>query len=365
MRVLHVINGQYYSGAERVQDLLAERLPELGFEVGFACVKPDRFPAARHSQQAPLYVVPMCSRLDLRAAWRIAKIVRREGYAILHAHTPRSALVAGLAARWAGVPWFYHVHSPTARDSARRRQDRLNALVERWSPRSAARLIAVSESLGRQMQQQAISQDRIRVVHNGVPCLASVPRRDPPAGTWTLGTVALFRPRKGVEVLLKALALLVRQGLGVRLRAVGPFETPQYEQSLKTLARELDVDDRIEWTGFSADVTAELMRMDLFVLPSLFGEGLPMVVLEAMSAGLPVVATCVEGVPEAIRDRQDGLLVEPGDPEAMARAVAEVIDGRVDWPALRASAMARQAAEFSDRSMAAGVARVYRELLRD
>ena len=76
--------------------------------------------------------------------------------------------------------------------------------------------------------------------------------------------------------------------------------------------------EHITWTGFTRDVLDELRQMDLFVLPSLFGEGLPMVVLEAMAAGVPVVATRVAGIPEAIRPGQDGVLVEPGDAEDLA-----------------------------------------------
>jgi len=111
------------------------------------------------------------------------------------------------------------------------------------------------------------------------------------------------------------------------------------------------------------DVTEELRQMDLLVLPSLFGEGLPMVVLEAMAAGVPVVATRVAGIPEAIRHGRDGVLAAPGNAEELARAIADVIGGHYDWSALRKSAFARHAQHFSDRAMAAGVAAVYRELL--
>jgi glycosyltransferase involved in cell wall biosynthesis len=103
--------------------------------------------------------------------------------------------------------------------------------------------------------------------------------------------------------------------------------------------------------------------MDLFVLPSLFGEGLPMVVLEAMAAGVPIVATRIAGIDEAIRDGIDGMLVNPGDPHELARAIAGVIDGHHAWRRLRASAFRRHAQHFSDRAMAAGVAAVYREVL--
>ncbi len=91
-RVMHVINGEHYAGAERVQDLLALRLGEFGYEVGFACLKPGRFVGQRRSQSAPLYELPMRSRLDLRPARRLARLVRAYGYQLIHTHTPRAAL---------------------------------------------------------------------------------------------------------------------------------------------------------------------------------------------------------------------------------------------------------------------------------
>jgi len=98
-RVLHVINGQHYAGAERVQDLLALQLPQLGFEVGFACVKPDRFPEVRQAQKTRLYKIPMRGRFDFGCARRLAELIRAEDYALVHAHTPRSVLVGSLVAK--------------------------------------------------------------------------------------------------------------------------------------------------------------------------------------------------------------------------------------------------------------------------
>jgi glycosyltransferase involved in cell wall biosynthesis len=151
----------------------------------------------------------------------------------------------------------------------------------------------------------------------------------------------------------------------VRLRAVGRFESPQYEAEIAARVRQLQLAEHVFWAGFCQDVTAELRQIDLLVLPSLFGEGLPMVVLEAMAAGVPVVASRVPGLPEAIRHGRDGVLVRPGDAADLARAVADVADGRYDWRAMRTSARTRQARLFSDRSMASGVAAVYNEILAD
>jgi glycosyltransferase involved in cell wall biosynthesis len=361
--VLHLINGQHYAGAERVQDLLAMQLPAQGFTVGFACLKPERFPLLRRCREAALHELGMRWRFDLRPAWRIARLVRRGGYRLIHAHTPRAAMIGRIAAERAGVSLIYHVHSPTSRDTTHRLRNWINTRVERWSIAGAARLITVSASLAEHMRRSGVAGDRLTVVPNGVPCIESLPEREPPVDDWTLGTVALFRPRKGTEMLLEAMARLREQGLSVKLRAVGTFETPGYEEQIKSLVKRLGVESHVEWTGYCRDVSAELARMDLFVLPSLFGEGLPMVVLEAMAAGVPVVATRVEGVPEAIRDGVDGVLAEPRDAASLADALRRVVVGAVDWQALRSCALERQRQQFSDRSMAAGVAAVYRDVL--
>lgn len=362
-RVLHVINGQHYSGAERVQDLLAGSLCEFGFPVGLACLKPDRFPRDYRSHGAPLYIAPMRGRLDLRAVRQLTRLVRREGFGLLHAHTPRTVFVAALVSILTGVPLVYHVHSPAARDSTRRWRNRINAWIERRSLARASAVIAVSKSLGDHLKSLSRRDRPVLVVSNGVPCRVPRPPRPARQTDWTLGTVALFRPRKGIELLLEALAVVRSRGYSVRLRAVGEFETGEYRSSVHEQTARLGLTGAVDWVGFVHDVDRELDRMDWLVLPSLFGEGLPMVILEAMAAGVPVVATRVEGIPEAIRDGQEGWLAEPGSTTSLAECLLRAVRGEADWQAMHTAALKRQARCFSDRSMAAGVARVYRRVL--
>ncbi len=361
--VLHVINGEHYSGAERVQDLLALNLAELGFDVGFACLKPGRFASMRQAQQAPLLELSMTTRFDMRPALRLARLVREKNYALVHTHTPRAALIGRMASVLAGVPLVHHVHSPTTNDSTRSRQNRVNAAIERVSLTGVSGVIAVSYSLADYALEQGITKHVISVVPNGVPTRGPLVDRHPPQDIWTLGAVALFRPRKGLEVLLESLALLREQGMSVRLRAVGEFETPEYERAIKNQVDQLKIADLIHWVGFTQDVSSELGRMDLFVLPSLFGEGLPMVILEAMAAGVPIVGTRVEGVPEAIRDGIEGLIARPNDSQDLARTIAQFVRGEADWGQFRTLAHRRQAERFSEQSMAQGVAEVYRKIL--
>ncbi|HVA51086.1 MAG TPA: glycosyltransferase [Pirellulales bacterium] len=362
-KVLHVVNGEHFAGAERVQDLLALNLPQHGFEVGFAALKSRRFKALRQSQQAPFIELAMRSRFDLLPAKRLAAVIRDEQYALVHTHTPRTAFIGGLGAAWCGVPVVHHLHSPTTRDTTHRLRNWVNAATERFSLTHVDAVVAVSQSLSRYARRTGIAPEKTFVVPNGVPSRAAAAPRRRPRGIWTLASVALFRPRKGTEVLLHALALLKAARLPVRLCAIGTFESGAYEQEVKSLACQVGVAEMVEWRGFSANVNDELDRADLFVLPSLFGEGMPMVVIEALAAGLPVIGTNIEGVPEVVRDGLEGLIVPPADARALAGAIERFVTGRVDWTAMAANAQRRQVERFSQQAMAAGVAEIYRRVL--
>lgn len=366
VRVLHVINGEHYSGAERVQDLLALSLPEFGYSVGFASLKPGKFTDHRRSVDSALHEVPMRSRWRLGVARRLAKLIRREDYQLVHAHTPRSLLVSYLASRLAGVPLVYHVHSPASRDSTRRFANWANHLVERGCANRADRLITVSHSLTDHMRRMGISPDKLHCVLNGVPRLAEdvARRRRQPIAPFNVAMIALFRPRKGAEVLLDAIATLRSREIDIRLEAVGPFENAEYEQQLRKRVKKLGIEEQVHWSGFTDDVNSALARVDALALPSLFGEGLPMVVLEAMAAGMPVVASRCEGTSEAIVHRQTGFLVEPGSVNQLADALEELFNGETDYPRMSLAARDRHADQFSDEAMARSVAGVYDGLLK-
>ena len=367
LKVLHIVNGEHFSGAERVQSHLGRCLPDFGVAADFASVKPGKFAKLIDGQGGAWgngHEVPMSNRFDLRAAWKVRELVEENGYDILHAHTPRTAMIASIASRISNLPWVYHVHSPTAHDSTRKWINRINAMIENQSLRGCSHLITVSESLQCHCVAAGINEDKITVVHNGVPGICPPRQSIPtPGRQWTIGMVALIRPRKGLEIVLDALARLQEQGHDVVLRCIGPYETKEYEAQIQEQIARLGIADRVEQTGFTDDVPAALAELDAMVLPSLFGEGLPMVVLEAMAAGLPVVATRVEGTPEAITDRVEGLLAEPRDASSLADKITELVSGEIDWQTMSDAAKARHTSDFSDVAMAKGTAEVYRGLV--
>lgn len=359
-KVLHLINGEHFSGAERVQDLLAMQLPNFGYEVGFVCLKPGKFPKVRQSQaDAELFEVGMTSKFDWRAIKKISNIVNEGDFEVIHAHTPRSLLIGRMVAKRTKRPLVYHVHSPVGRDSERKFHNFINTMLEKWSLKQVQKMICVSNSLMGYMLEIGHSPEKLAVVQNGVPVVEGLPERAAPDHAWTIGTMALFRPRKGTEVLLEALAELKTRGCEVHLRAVGPFETPEYKTEVFYRVQQLGLEDSITWTGFQKNINRQLEQMDLFVLPSLYGEGLPMVVLESMACGVPVVASRVEGIPEAIRDGEDGLIFEPGNAADLADKLQSLIEAKDRWLPMRESALKRQREQLSDISMARKVAAVY------
>lgn len=362
-RVLHLINGEFYAGAERVQDLLARQLPGLGYSVTFVSLLQGEFAARRHCLDAELISMPMKSRFDLWLAKRLAKLIQERDIAILHTHSPRAALIGKFAASLSGVPMVHHAHSPTTQDTESRWRNIRNTAVERFSLSAARKILAVSGSTRRYLLEQGYGDDRVELVYNGVPESEARRLAYQPGQTLYLGSVALFRPRKGIETLLHAMAILRFRGGDVRLRLVGAFETPGYEQQIRALVSELQLDEYVCWVGFTSDVADELSKMHLLVLPSLFGEGAPMVILEAMAAAVPVVSTLVEGIPEIVRNGQEGLLVEPGSVDQLTRALDSILSGEVSADTLGDSAQLRQRELFSDTAMARRVGAVYSEVL--
>lgn len=365
LRVCHLINGEHYAGAERVQDLLASRLPDCGVDPTFVCLKPGKFAVVRHSQATPLVELPMRSRWDLRPAMKLARLLRDEGFDVLHTHTPRAALIGHIASRFSKVPMVYHVHGQTATEVRSRWWTGLMARVERMCIARAAAVVAVSPSAARYIAAHGVEQSRLRVVPNGVAAHPKLPERSTPTGEWTLGTIALFRPRKGLETVLHAVSLLRKKGFAVKLRAVGPFETVEYRDEVLRYAAQLDIEAHVDWLGFQSDIDRQLAKMDLLVFPSLVAEGLPMVPLEAMAAGVPIVASRVDGVIDLLRDGIEGVLCQPGDADGLASAIARVIRGETDWQSLRQRAHRRQCDEFSDRAMAAAMAQLYHDVSKE
>jgi glycosyltransferase involved in cell wall biosynthesis len=168
-------------------------------------------------------------------------------------------------------------------------------------------------------------------------------------------TVARLDEQKGQRYLLEA-AAQVPQARFV-LAGDGPLRT-----SLEAQARSLGLEQRVKFLGYRSDIPDLLAGCDVFVLPSLY-EGLPLSILEAMSAGKPVIATQIGGTDEAVIPNETGLLIPPADPAALAAAIRKLLDDRPFARRLALAGQARVECEFSAATMVQRVTNVYTELL--
>jgi glycosyltransferase involved in cell wall biosynthesis len=208
-----------------------------------------------------------------------------------------------------------------------------------------------------------VQTERIALIPNGVPSRKS--DFDRRAEHWppVLGFVGLLRPRKGLEVLLEAARLLKERGTQFNLRIVGRYEDSTYERQTMALAERLGLSSLIEWRGFRREVDRELDCMSLLVFPSILPEGMPMVLLEAMAAGVTIVASDIEGVRGLLTHEDHALLIPPEDPEALSASIERLLQDAGLRGRLRRAAFDLQSDNYSDKSMAALVAEIYQQVV--
>jgi len=281
---------------------------------------------------------------------------------VIHAHC---AYPDGLAAAEygmrAGAPVVVTVHGHDIKDLPRA-SPRWRTLVVRALAQAAA-VIAVSRDLEVRVQQLGIAADKIRMIPNGVDCRLFKPDsvRQPGEGGWRLLYVGRFDPAKGIGLLLETLARLRERRQDVFLTLIGGSSATGTEAVFRAQAEALGLEDGVEfvaevpWT----ELPQHMAAADLFVLPS-FSEGLPLVLLEALACGLPIVATRCGG-PEEIVEPELGKLVEVGDVAGLENAVAGVLEnyGSYDRRTIRRQAEDR----FDYRRIAARISQVYAEVV--
>jgi glycogen synthase len=234
----------------------------------------------------------------------------------------------------------------------------LGGPIERWGEHSADAVLAITPRLFRLLVSDGVEADRVHLIPPGVnPSLFEGPFEDPFSGVGRPRVLFVGRlaPQKGVRALVAAAGLLEDESAQVLLVGDGP-ERP----ALQREAERLGVGGRLHFVGFLAHdrLPAVMSHADLLVLPSLYEE-LGTVLLEAMQAGLPIVASKTGGIPDVIEDGVNGMLVPPGDPKAIALAIDRLLANR-DL-ARRLSEGAQEEGKDYDWEVLAGrVLRVYR-----
>ncbi len=293
---------------------------------------------------------PVRSKFDLRAIREHVRALRAIRPDILHVNldnpwTSQYGLLAGVVTRTPTVAVIHGRNPPW-----RRRQQWLVRLVAR----GVKAYVCVSHDSARYAESLlGLRPGSVRVIHNGA-LVTDVSPPPVPGGEVRIGAVGRLSPEKGLEVLVEALPSVP----GCRLVLVG--EGPE-RAKLEELVRTLALGDRVQLAGWVDPPWTATWAFDVLVMPS-FMEGFPLVIVEAMLAGIPVVASNVGGIPEIVAEGETGLLVPPNDAAALAGALRTVVDdpGLRQQMAVRCRSVARQS--FTAETMAARFEALYREL---
>lgn len=289
------------------------------------------------------------------------RLVRSEGIDLIQAHLPGPCIYAGIYSLISGVPLVSTLHGGVDFANAGRFKGiKLGAL-----DRGSDRIVAVSEHLRHELETGVgLSPDKLHVIHNGVD-VETFSERDPtpirdelglPADAFVVVSIGNIRPAKGYDVLVEASAHLKGVDPEIHFVVAGQPRKDLFDDIL-SLRERLDVVSRVHFLGFRSDPEGLLASADLFLLPST-SEGFSISTIEAMAAGLGVVATRSGGPQEIVTDGLDGRLVPIRDPAAMAEAIREMA---VD-PSLRATLGERARATVGERFSLEAMARHYREL---
>jgi glycosyltransferase involved in cell wall biosynthesis len=290
---------------------------------------------------------------------RLARLIRARRADLVHTNSLKAALYGGAAGRLAHVPVVWHIRDRIADD---------------YLPRSAVMLVRAASRVlptavianSRASLATVPRVERRRVVHNPiVPDTVDV-RLGPAAPLHTdtvVGVLGRLAPWKGQDVFLDAFARAFR-GTDVRGHVIGSamFGEDAYAQLLEKRVQQLGIAHQVEFRGFREAIHTELAQLDILVHCSVIPEPFGQVVLEGMAAGLPVIATNAGGPAELITNGSDGVLIPPGDAQALAEAMLR-LQGDAELRAALGSAAARRSDEFTPERSAEMVLAIYREVM--
>jgi glycosyltransferase involved in cell wall biosynthesis len=316
LKILHIDPERHWGGGEAQVLGLLKHLSVRGHHNDLLTHPDGRL--FQRSRKLNIKALPLVVRndLDLRCIPKLRRLMRNEGYDIVHLHTKRAHALS---------LWFPR-HAAGPKYVVTRRMDYPQA--NNWYTRHLYNqrvdgVVAISRKILQLLVEGGVKRQKIRLIHSGIdpqPFESAADRRPGRSERLVVGVAALLEERKGHRFLLEAARRLKAQGCPITYCFAGEGSL---RRSLQEAAGRLGLQEDVQFLGFVADMPRFLAAIDIFVLPSLF-EGLGVSVLEAMAAGKAVIASRVGGLPELVIDGATGLLVAPRDIAGLVNAIAKL-----------------------------------------
>ncbi|MBN1356870.1 glycosyltransferase [bacterium] len=358
VNVARIISGLWKGGVEKKLALTLPLFDRKRFNIRVICLREEGFYArSLRDEGIPVIVSHVGSRWSPSGLWNLRKILRNLNIDIVHTHMYRANTSGTFAARWADVPVLIsQLHNVNPWDGPGQiRMDRILAPMKDM-------FIFVSKTVRDSFVSKVpVPDQRQRVIYNGVDIERFESGRSNPMnfkGSVRIGAVGRLMPVKGFQILL---ALLLEKGLtdpGIQLYIAG--EGPM-RLELQNLIQKYRLTGRVHIMGHLENIPEFLNSVDILAMPSQ-REGFSNALLEAMAAGVPVVAFGVGGIPEAIRDGEDGFLVEPEDMESFGNALKCLIDSP-DLRSKMSGSIRQRVRAYSIENMVKSTEELYEELM--
>jgi len=364
VRVLQVLAPAAAGGLERVVADLSAGLAARGHSIHVAAVvepgdAEHPFVRAIHARGIPAHEIAVPARAYRRERAAVAQLCRELRPDVVHTHGFRPDVVDGRVAARLGIPVASTVHGFTG-DSWR---VRLYERIQRTALRRFDLVVAVSRALADDLVRSGVPASRVRLIPNAwLDAAPPVPREEArrrlglAPDQAVVGWIGRLGREKGPDVLVEAVVRLNDVPCAVSVVGLGPMGA-----RLEARARRLGIAERVRWHGLVPEAGRLIPAFDAFVLSSR-NEGTPMVLLEAMAAGVPIVATAVGGIPDVVSQRE-AVLVPPEDPAALASGIRSVFSDLAAAQTRAGAARARLTEAFAGDRWVASYEMAYRELI--
>ena len=355
LKVLHLTFDMGIGGTEQVIRQLISQMNPDHYQNHIACID-GRIGALGEllaDQGIRVHAHPRRPGLDFKLIRWLHRLIKKEGFQVVHCHQ-YSPYSYGWFGHWGtGARLVFTEHGRFHPDRHRKKARWLNPLMARTTSHLVAISGATRDAL---VEYEYLPASKIDVIYNGIKGLKAEPEKQRTLkislgvnnSDKVIGTVARLDAVKNQALMLKATRQLVDAGYPIKLLLVG--DGPERE-ALEAQSKSLGLADQVIFTGFQTEPGDYLSLMDVFLLPS-FTEGTSMTLLEAMSLGIPTVATSVGGTPEIVVQGETGLLVASDDLTAFKQAIEQLLNDKILFKKMSKAAKERFEAQFTAKAMA-------------
>ena len=355
MKILQICSARQVGGGEKHLADLSNALGKRGHQIFFA-LTPDSPVKNLIDNHAPenFAFARMRNALDVFSGRELAKFTVEKDIEIIHAHLARDYPLAALAARLTGKPFVLtrHVLFPIKR-------------LQKYALKKVGGVIAPSKAIADALQQQQIfPPKKIQLIYNGIDLEHFTPVVKNENEKFTVGTIGHLAPIKGHDVFVRAAEIVLRKRQDVRFVIVGEDKSRSGEnrRAIENLIAELDLQTHVELAGWTNDVRPFLEKFDVFVSAAR-SEPFGLVIIEAMAARIPIIATRSEGASEIIEDDASGVLIPLENPEKLAQGILDLADNPVRCERLANAGQRRVEDNFSLEKMVSETEEFYRRVL--